>query len=158
MTMYALMLLASLNLTATDQVIDAFDYADGNAAQQAWADSADRGHSSAGSMETDGKRSVLQLHAPFADQSELSRVYIDRRVNLNLAAAGEFILDISTSSPEAAGRVSLYFHSGNGWYAAGRVLSEKGWNTLRFSKASFVLENRPAGWHRVDAIRIAVWR
>lgn len=158
MTTYTLVLLASLNLLGADQVIDEFNYSDDNAAQQAWTDRGERGESSAVTMVPDGDRRVLQLVAPFATQPELGRVYIDRKVELDLAAAGEFTLDIVTGSPEAAGRISLYFHSGNGWYAAGGGLTRKGWNTLRFSKASFGIEEQPAGWHKVDTIRIAIWR
>ena len=153
-----LVFLASLHLMATDQVIDAFDYANSHAVQQVWADRADGGESSAVTMVTDGDRRVLELAAPFATQSELGRVYIDRQVDLDLAGAGEFKLDILTSSPAAAGRISLYFHSGSGWYAAGSGLSTTGWNTLRFSKASFTREDQPTGWHEVDTIRIAIWR
>jgi len=158
MTFCTLAFLASLNLLGAGQVIDGFDYSDSSAVQRAWTDRGDRGVSSPVTMVSDGNRRVLQLAAPFASQPELGRVYIDRKVELDLAAVGEFTLDIVTSSPEAAGRISLYFHSGDGWYAAGGGLSGKGWSTLRFSKASFGIENRPAGWHKVDTIRIAIWR
>ena len=158
MTVLTLILLAGLTVPGADQVIDAFDYDDNAAAQEAWTDHGDHGESSAVTMVTDGDRKVLQLGAPFATQPELGRVYIDRTVNLDLAAAGEFTLDVLSSSPEAACRISLYFHSGNGWYSGGTGLARKGWNTLRFSKASFGIEGSPAGWHKVDTIRIGVWR
>ncbi len=158
MTFHTLILLAGLNLLGADQVIDAFDYNDSAAAQGVWADRGDHGESSAVTMVVDGNRKVLQLAAPFASQPELGRVYIDRKIDLDLAAAGEFTLDVLSSSPEAAGRISLYFHSGDGWYSGGSGLTRKGWNTLRFSKASFGIEASPAGWHKVDTIRIGVWR
>ncbi|MFV1968206.1 MAG: glycoside hydrolase family 10 protein [Pirellulaceae bacterium] len=158
MTLCTLAILAGLGLSSANQVVDGFDYADDEAAQQVWADSGERGESSAVTMVTDGDRKVLQLMAPFAAQPELSRVYIDRKVDLDLADAGEFTLDILTSSPEAAGKISLYFHSSDGWYSAGSGLSGRGWSQLRFSKASFGIEQRPAGWHKVDTIRIAIWR
>ena len=158
MTFHTLILLAGLNLLGADQVIDAFDYNDSAAAQGVWADRGDHGESSAVTMVVDGNRKVLQLAAPFASQPELGRVYIDRKIDLDLAAAGEFTLDVLSSSPEAAGRISLYFHSGDGWYSGGSGQARKGWNTLRFSKASFGIEGSPAGWHKVDTIRIGVWR
>jgi uncharacterized lipoprotein YddW (UPF0748 family) len=158
MTFLTLILLAGLTLPGADQVIDAFDYDDNAAAQDVWTDRGDHGQSSAVTMVTDGDRRVLQLAAPFATQPELGRVYIDRKVNLDLAAAGEFTLDVLSSSPEATGSISLYFHSGDGWYSGGSGLAQKGWNTLRFSKASFGIEGSPAGWHKVDTIRIGVWR
>jgi len=79
-------------------------------------------------------------------------------VTLNLAAAGQFNLEIRHSVPAAGGRVSLYFRSGRGWYAAGTALAGDGWQTLRFSKEAFSTEGQPAGWHDIDGIRIAVWR
>ena len=158
MTFLTLILLAGLTLPGADQVIDAFDYDDNAAAQQVWTDRGDHGQSSAATMVTDGDRRVLQLAAPFATQPELGRVYIDRKVNLDFAAVGEFTLDVLSSSPEATGSISLYFHSGDGWYSGGSGLAHKGWNTLRFSKASFGIEGSPAGWHKVDTIRIGAWR
>ena len=95
---------------------------------------------------------------PFAAQPELNRVYIDRDVQLNLAAVGEIGLELLSTVPEASGRISLYFRSGDGWYAGGKGLAAKGWQTLRFSKAAFGVEGRPVGWHQIDGIRIAVWR
>jgi len=60
--------------------------------------------------------------------------------------------------PEAAGRISLYLRSGQGWYAGGKGLAAAGWQTLRFSKAAFGVEGETAGWHQIDGIRIAIWR
>jgi uncharacterized lipoprotein YddW (UPF0748 family) len=100
----------------------------------------------------------LELPVPFAAQPQLERVYIDRNVQLNLAAAGEFGLEIFSTAPEASGRISLYFRSGDGWYAGGKGLDAQGWQTLRFSKAAFAVEGQPGGWHQIDGIRIAVWR
>jgi uncharacterized lipoprotein YddW (UPF0748 family) len=54
--------------------------------------------------------------------------------------------------------LSLYFRSGGGWYAAAGSLTKQGWQTLRFSKASFRSEGSPAGWQKIDGIRIAAWR
>jgi len=88
----------------------------------------------------------------------LGRVYIDRKVDLDLAAIGEFTLEAVTSEPESHARITLYFHSDGGWYGAGNGVSGEGWKTLRFPKASFSVEDSPAGWHKVDQIRIAVWR
>jgi uncharacterized lipoprotein YddW (UPF0748 family) len=152
------MMLATVALAGQNHVIDDFDYADDTAARQSWIDRGDGGRSSRVTMVTDNGRPALQVAAPFATQPDLSRVYIDRQVNLDLAAAGEFTLEIAGSSPDAAGRISLYFHSRDGWYAAGGQLPAEGWSSVRFSKAAFSIEQQPAGWHQVDTIRIAVWR
>jgi len=139
-------------------VIDSFDYSDSAAARRVWTDRADGGSSSQVEAVEDDGRWVIEFAAPFATQPKLGRVYIDRKVELNLAGAGAFQLDVLVTAPESAGHVSLYFHSQSGWYAAGGGLAGEGWQTLTFSKAAFSVEERPVGWHKIDAVRIAVWR
>ncbi len=158
MTVWLLIGLAGTSAPAEGQLIDKFDYRTSVEARQVWLDHAERGRSQRVGVVNDGGRSVLELPVPFAAQPQLDRVYIDRHVQLNLAAAGEFGLEILSTAPEAAGRISLYFRSGDGWYAGGKGLEAKGWQTLRFSKAAFAVEGQPAGWHQIDGIRIAVWR
>ena len=158
MIVWLLIGLAGTGAPAEGQLIDKFDYRTSVEARQVWLDHADRGRSQRVGVVNDGGRSVLELPVPFAAQPQLDRVYIDRNVQLNLAAAGEFGLEILSTVPEAAGRISLYFRSGDGWYAGGKGLEAKGWQTLRFSKAAFAVEGQPAGWHQIDGIRIAVWR
>jgi uncharacterized lipoprotein YddW (UPF0748 family) len=158
MLVWLLIGLAGTGAPAEGQLIDKFDYRTSVEARQVWLDHAERGRSQRVGVVTDGGRSVLELPVPFAAQPQLDRVYIDRHVQLNLAAVGEFGLEILSTAPEAAGRISLYFRSGDGWYAGGKGLEAKGWQTLRFSKAAFAVEGQPAGWHQIDGIRIAVWR
>ncbi|NQU25117.1 MAG: hypothetical protein HQ567_27845, partial [Candidatus Nealsonbacteria bacterium] len=101
---------------------------------------------------------VLQVTAPFATKPDLLRTIVDRRVALDLAAAGEFTLQVAADAPEALAHWTLYFRSGNGWYGANGSLHRTGWQTLHFSKASFRTEGTPAGWHKIDGVRIAAWR
>ncbi|MHB0958067.1 MAG: glycoside hydrolase family 10 protein [Pirellulaceae bacterium] len=150
--------LAGAHASAEDQIIDKFEYRTAVEARQVWLDHAERGRSQRVGVATEDGRSVLELPVPFAAQPQLDRVYIDRNVQLDLAGAGEFGLEVFATVPEAAGRISLYFRSGSGWYAAGKGLAAKGWQTLRFSKAAFAVEGDPVGWHQIDGIRIAVWR
>ena len=150
--------LVAIGASMEGQLIDQFDYQTAAAARQVWRDHADRGTSKPVEVVKDEGRSVVELSVPFAEQPQLNRVYIDRDVQLNLAAVGEIGLELMSTAPEASGRISLYFRSGDGWYAGGKGLAAKGWQTLRFSKAAFTVEGRPAGWHKIDGIRIAVWR
>ena len=87
-----------------------------------WRDHADRGTSKPVEVVKDEGRPVVELSVPFAAQPQLNRVYIDRDVQLNLAAVGEVGLELMSTAPEAAGRISLYFRSGDGWYAGGKGL------------------------------------
>ena len=101
---------------------------------------------------------AFDLAAPFATQPNLRRVYIDRTVSLDLTEVNQFDLDISADPPACVGEVSLYFKSGDGWYSAGSGLKADGWHTLSFIRTLFRTEDRPAGWNKIDGIRIAVWR
>jgi len=154
MTSCCLLLLAVVG-AGNEQVIDAFDYADSEAAARAWA--ASEGTPAATVVEDNGRR-VLEMATPFASKPELERAILDRKVKLDLSVPGEIALEIGSPAADKVGRLSLYFHSGDGWYSGGAELSKKGWQTLRFSKASFRTEGKPAGWHQVDGIRISIWR
>jgi len=155
MTVHSLLLLVSLGAAPGEQVIDAFDYADSQAARKAWV-------ASSGTPEVEmvreGDRRVLRFEAPFAREEELPRTILDRQLDLNLAAPGQFLLEVAVDEPEVAGRLSLYFRSGDGWYASGAGFVKQGWQTLRFSKASFSIEGEPNGWHQIDQVRISIWR
>ena len=154
MTTCCLLLLA-LAGAGNEQVIDAFDYADSKAAVQAWA--ASEGTPAVTMVQDKGRR-VLEIGTPFASKPGLPRTILDRNVKLDLSVPGEFALDIASPAAEKLGSLSLYFRSGAGWYSAGAELSKNGWQTLRFSKASFRTEDKPAGWHQIDGIRISIWR
>lgn len=153
-TSYLLVLLA-LTASANEQLLDSFSYATDEAAQQAWVASSDTPRVRIAKEE---QRGVLEFTAPFATQADLPRTILDRTVALDLAAVGEFELELTASDPRAVGQLSLYFRSGDGWYAGSGGLSKAGWQTVHFSKAAFRVEGQPAGWHRIDGVRISVWR
>jgi len=155
MTVYSLVLIAGLSATSGERVLDGFEYADAQAARAAWAASSP---TPPVDVAKEDNRTVLKFDALFATNPNQERTIIDRGVELDLADVGQFTLEIATDKPEAVGHLSLYFHSGNGWYAAGKGLTKKGWQTLHFSKASFKIEEQPAGWHKIDTIRISAWR
>lgn len=147
--------LVLLGVVGAEQVIDQFQYIDPQEARRAWV-------AGAGTPPVepakDNGRTVLEVAAPFATDAKLARTVIDREVKLDLAAPGEFILEVAGDSPEALAHLTLYFRSAGGWYGAGGTLSKAGWQTLHFPKASFRTEGSPAGWHKIDGIRISAWR
>jgi uncharacterized lipoprotein YddW (UPF0748 family) len=153
MSAYPLVLLLGLAAGRNEQLLDGFQYPDSAAAARAWV-AADKTPPVA--VVQDENRPVVELKTPFASQPALARSVIDRNVKLNLAVPGEFVLEIYV--PESTGQLSLYFRSGSGWYAGGADPWKKGWQTLSFSKADFRTEGKPAGWHAIDGIRIALWR
>jgi uncharacterized lipoprotein YddW (UPF0748 family) len=146
---------ALLAFSLTEAVLDDFRYADAAAAASVW--SVTPPAPALQLTEADG-RTAVQLAAPFRDQPELARVYVDRRVDLDLSAAGGFVLEAEGDPPESLARVSLYFHSRDGWYSAGGRATKPGWQQLGFAKSAFGTEDAPAGWDKVDGIRIAFWR
>jgi uncharacterized lipoprotein YddW (UPF0748 family) len=137
------------------ETIDAFDYPTTADARQAWA--ASDGTPEATAV-TEASRPAIQLVAPFAADPRLPRTVHDRRASLDLADAGQFALTLRAAEPQAVAQVSLYFRSGNGWYAAGASLGKPGWQILEFPKSSFRIEGQPAGWRKIDGIRISFWR
>ena len=68
------------------------------------------------------------------------------------------MLEAAIDDPALVGGLTLYFRSGSGWYASGKPIGKKGWRTLRFGKASFTVEGTPAGWEKIDGIRLSAWR
>ncbi len=144
-----------LSLAAADATIDDFSYADASIAAAAWTAPSDTPKLQ---VATDNGRPYVKLSAPFATDPDILRVFIDRSTALDLRSAGEFTLEVAADVPEAIGQISLYFHSGGGWYAASGHLTQQDWHVLRFAKTQFHVEDEPAGWGEVDRIRIAAWR
>ena len=155
MPIQSLLLLMGLTAATGQQVIDSFEPPDSTTARQVWVSSSG---TPAVDVVAEGGRPVIELQAPFADDEKLSRAVIDRSVSLDLTAPTRFTLDVAAGRPEAVGEVTLYFRSGSGWYTSGRRLTKPGRQTLTYRKSSFRVEGTPAGWHAVDAVRIAVWR
>ncbi len=138
-----------------ETLIDGFEYPDAESARRAWRAQGET--PPVEPFQQAGKRG-LQFDVPFAQQPKLERTVHDRQVSLDLAAVGGFALELVVAPPEVVGHLSLYFRSGAGWYAAGKNLRQPGWQTLHFSKAEFRTEGQPAGWRKIDGIRISIWR
>jgi uncharacterized lipoprotein YddW (UPF0748 family) len=155
MTTLVLTLCLAMNAGVNEQPVDSFQYASSKVAQAVWV-------ASTGTplpvMVKDGNRKVLEFGVPFDKQARIERTSLDRKVDLDLSVPGEFAMEIAADDLAAIGHLSLYFRSGDGWYSAGAGLNQKGWQTLHFSKASFGVEGNPAGWQKIDGIRISIWR
>jgi uncharacterized lipoprotein YddW (UPF0748 family) len=151
----ATILLATFGIAAEPRTLDAFDYPDAAAASKTWI--AAEGTPPVGAAREAAGR-VLTVSLPFASSPRLGRSVMDRAAALDLSGEGEFRLDVATDAVDALGQVTLYFRSGDGWYGSGESLVKSGWQTLRFAKASFRPEGKPAGWNQISGIRIAFWR
>ena len=142
-------------LLGGQQVLDDFRYADTAVARAVW--SADEG-SPPVEVGHERDRPIMRLSAPFAAQPKLRRTVVDRRVRLDLRSSGGFVLETAIDDPVLLGGLTLYFRSGSGWYTADKPAGKKGWRTLRFAKAAFSVEGTPAGWDKIDGIRLSAWR
>lgn len=88
----------------------------------------------------------------------IDRVYWDRAVTLNLERYTSLELDLTCDHPEALRSLTIYFKSGEGWYVWGQPLRRAGRQSISLLKEDASREGRPAGWHKIEAIRVSPWR
>ena len=98
----------------------------------------------------------LAFPAPFSGNAD--RAAWDKAVNFDLSAAVAFELDVACPAPDALRALGLYFKSGAGWYVANKPLAGPALHTLVFNKSDFTTEGKPAGWNRIDGIRLSPWK
>ena len=103
-------------------------------------------------------RPVMRLSAPFAAQPKLRRTVADRRIAFDLSAAGRIRARSCRRRSGPGRRIDALFPQRQRLVCSGKPLGKKGWRTLRFSKASFTVEGTPAGWDKIDGIRLSAWR
>ena len=105
-----------------------------------------------------GGRKALRLPCNFYG-TKIERVSWDRAVKLDmtLCRGVQFLFYCPDNTPISS--FAIYFHSGDGWYS-GRFDApvSTGWNTVKVHKKATGIEGRPAGWSKVDTIRISAWR
>lgn len=86
------------------------------------------------------------------------RVYWDREVQLDLSKSTRLELDLACDQPAALRSLAIYLKSGNGWYIWNKPLPAAGRQRLSLPKSEFSVEGKPAGWHRIDRIRLSPWK
>lgn len=94
----------------------------------------------------------------FRRLSTLDRAVWDKPARLDLSQTVAFELTVHCAHPDATRSFGLYFKSGNGWYVADQPLRTAGLQTLVFHKNDFTTQDKPAGWNRIDGIRLSPWR
>ncbi len=149
-----LAMFCALGAGATEEMtIEDFEYDSAEAAQATWVAAEDS--LPVGVMERDGG-AALKLNADFTTDSR--RTVCDKLVDLDLSRWGRFTLDVYVDDPSVFGSFTLYLQSEGGWYAAGVGLGKRGWNTVRIPRSAFRIEDEPAGWNHITAIRLSAWR
>jgi len=154
---FVLMTAACSQGTVETLPIDNFEYASEQAAQQAWQ--AAEGSDPVGLMPSTrgGGKTALKVPCPFT-REELRRAVCDRHVQLDLTQYGTIVFDLYVADSGPIGNFTIYFHSGDGWYSGHTTASEKGWREIRLPKAGFGVEGQPAGWDKIDTIRLSAWK
>ncbi len=138
--------------------IDGFPYRNAAVARGAWIPAEESPPVEVARRRTGPKGRVLRLPAPFRTRKDLRRTVYDRDLELDLARFGRFTLEVRTERPEAFAYFTLYFRSGDGWYGASASPGGRVWKPLRFDRWAFVSEGKPAGWNRIDGVRLSAWK
>ncbi|NCA82409.1 MAG: hypothetical protein EOM72_06640 [Opitutae bacterium] len=99
---------------------------------------------------------AIAFPAPFSGGGD--RFAWDKTVNYDLSAAVAFELDVACPLPDAVRTLGLYFKSGPGWYVANKPLASPAPHTLVYAKSDFTAEGKPAGWNRIDGLRLSPWK
>lgn len=98
----------------------------------------------------------IQFSAPFSSKKD--RYYWDKPVRFDLSPFAAFDLELTCSNPTALRHLGVYFKSGNGWYIWNKPLATTLRQTVLLLKSDFKTEGQPAGWDKIDAIRISPWK
>ena len=86
------------------------------------------------------------------------RAVWDKQIRLDLSQTVAFELTVFCARPDTVRAMGLYLKSGDGWYVADQPLRAAGLQTLVFHKSDFTTQDKPAGWNRIDGLRLSPWR
>lgn len=153
--MHLLVILAAAVQLLNSAMIDDGRYPNDAAAQQNWLPM--KGTAPVTITNLAG-RTVLRLPCNFAGTT-IERASWDRKVKLDMTACRGVRFQLWCGDISPISHFSLYFESGNGWYAAS-FFPEKtnAWNTITIDKATTKPEGRPSGWAEIKTIRLSAWR
>jgi len=103
-------------------------------------------------------RNALRMVCNFRD-TQIPRASWDRKVSLDLTGRKGVQFLFRSDRIASVGHFSVYFRSGSGWYSASlEAPGKKGWGLVRILKRNCGIEGQPAGWGKIDTIRISAWR
>ncbi|MDD3585599.1 MAG: family 10 glycosylhydrolase [Thermoguttaceae bacterium] len=98
---------------------------------------------------------------PFKSDQKNDRFYFDVKGNFDFSQSSTFYIDYKLDNPRAVSGITLYFHSGNGWFTmSGKILTRSfsDGKTVQFNMGSAHVEDKPGRLDKVDTIRIGFWR
>jgi len=136
------------------RLVDGFGYGE-KEARERWRPMA--GSQPVSVVEIGGRR-ALRMPVNFKS-TRIERASWDGKVAMDLTMhkGVQFRIRCKDSSPIS--HFSFYFRSGGGWYAGSfHAPSKDGWTVVRVPKTATRAEGTPAGWGKVDTVRISAWR
>jgi len=149
-SLLALTLWCAATVSIHAQPIDSFRYADAASAGKNWRSISDA------PPPRPAPQGGLVFSLPFS--TDRDRVYWDRDGEWNFTGATGFELEVSCPQPQAMRSLAIYFRSGTGWYIWSQPLSAAGRQKITLQKGQFTAEGNPAGWNKIDKIRISPWK
>lgn len=110
------------------------------------------------SLETSGQQQWVRLPVNLAGTTH-DRASWDIQITTDLAVAQGIAFDFYCPDSNPISHFSVYFHSGDGWYSTGFGVERDGeWQHVLIDKSATGTEGEPAGWGKVDTIRLSAWR
>jgi uncharacterized lipoprotein YddW (UPF0748 family) len=134
-------------------ILDACRYPSTQAARTAWVVS-EKGSPDVQTLDVAG-RPLLSLPCNFASNTSW-RVSWDHPGRWDLSACQTVRVEFMVDRDRPA-EIILYFRSGEGWFGR-NVTAAPGATTIDIARQKFTPEGKPAGWDRIDAIRVSVQR
>ena len=147
---------------ATYEVVDDLSYSE-QTAQALWEPMA--GTKPVSIVDVQGGK-ALRMPCHFQD-NKVERASWDRRLNLDLAWRTGLQFLFYCRDPTPVANFTVYLHSGDGWYRGdfsaaplrvGDPSSATTWTPIQIRKEDMSVEGHPAGWSKVDTIRLSAWR
>lgn len=137
------------------RAIDTFKYPTSRAAQAAW-----QPMSGSAEVTLTNLAGLPALRMPCAFRGATNeRASWDRTLSLDLRDSQEIQFKFFCADPAPVDYFSIYFQSGQGWYAATFSPSTtQRWETITIRKDEARTEGRPAGWGKIRAVRVSAWR
>lgn len=115
------------------------------------------GGSPPAALKTVAGKQAFHFRCPFSTAT-LERASWDQQVQLDLSSGRGVAFDMLCADASPVSYFSIYFQSGAGWYHGAFFPEEgSGWQTIRIDKSEMTSEGSPAGWGKVNAIRVSAW-
>ena len=136
------------------KIVDDFSYSRGTAAA-VWNPMA--GSKPVSLVEIEGGK-ALRMQCNFRG-TKIERASWDGSIKLDLTMCKGLQFLFYCPDPMPVANFAVYLHSGDGWYrGAFDAPASDGWAAVRINKNATNIEGSPAGWSKIDTIRISAWR